>query len=98
MSEKDSNKGLWGRLTGANSSQESLHRGKSLDTKFADPSFLSGDEPGFPHSTSQNTGTSLQGLWAPNGAFRLILHPPLVVYLLFGEGKHICTPCCVDSP
>ena len=56
MSEKDSNKGLWGRLTGAGSSQESLHRGKSLDTNFADPSFLSADEPGFPHASPQKIG------------------------------------------
>ncbi|CAL5221763.1 g4016 [Coccomyxa viridis] len=53
MSEKDSNKGLWGRLTGAGSSQESLHRRKSLDKNFADPSFLSADEPGFPHASPQ---------------------------------------------
>lgn len=56
MSEKDSSKGLWGRLTGGNTNQESLHRGKSLDTNFADPSFLSADEPGFPHASPQKIG------------------------------------------
>jgi len=57
MSETGESKGLWGRLTGANNSQESAYRGKSLDTKFADPSLLSGDEPGFPQALSQKTGT-----------------------------------------
>ncbi|CAK0780158.1 hypothetical protein CVIRNUC_004952 [Coccomyxa viridis] len=53
MSE-DSNKGLWGRLTGAGNNQEaSLRSNKSLDTKFADPSFLSAEEPGFPTGSPQ---------------------------------------------
>ena len=56
MSE-DSNKGLWGRLTGAGSNQEaSLRSNKSLDTKFADPSFLSAEEPGFPTGSPQKPG------------------------------------------
>ena len=56
MSE-DSNKGLWGRLTGAGNNQEaSLRSNKSLDTKFADPSFLSAEEPGFPTGSPQKPG------------------------------------------
>lgn len=57
MAETDGSKGLWGRLTGASSNQEALQRNKSLDTKFADPSFLSSEEPGFPSSTPQKQGT-----------------------------------------
>ena len=76
MSEKDSSKGLWGRLTGAGgSSQESLHRGKSLDTNFADPSFLSADEPGFPHASPQKIGTGPPPCKSPQHQSTLLSGP-----------------------
>ncbi len=86
MSEKDSNKGLWGRLTG--SSQESLHRGKSLDTNFADPSFLSADEPGFPHASPQKTGTGpphCRGPWHQSTLLLISKNPP--EYALVFSGR-----------